>query len=86
MEEQTAMHIQGIIKGKYIELAHQTGIPDGMTIVVDIHMFTPSVQEQLALVDNLCGAWAQDPTIPDIFAEINEQRHQSRPRGINLSS
>jgi len=52
MEEQTGMHIQGIIKGKYIELAHKTG----------------------------------DPTIPDIFAEINEQRHQSRPRGINLSS
>jgi hypothetical protein len=79
------MHIQGIIKGKYIELAHKTGIPDGMSIVVDIQVFTPSFQEQLALVDHLCGAWTQDPSIQDIFAEINEQRHQSRPRGIGFT-
>jgi hypothetical protein len=76
------MHIQGIIKGKYIELTHETGIPDGMTIVVDIHVLTLPFQEQLALVDHLCGAWAQDPSIPKIFAEIDEQRHQSRSRTI----
>ncbi len=62
------MYIQGIIKGKVIELAHKTGIPDGMTIVVDIRMVPPSYQDQLALVDQLCGAWAQYLTIPDIFA------------------
>jgi hypothetical protein len=76
------MYIQGIIKGKVIELAHKTGIPDGMTIVVDIRMVTPAYRDQLALVEHLCGAWAQDSSIPNIFAEINEQRHQSRPRDI----
>jgi precorrin isomerase len=82
------MHIQGIIKGKYIELAHKTGIPDGMTIVVDIRMLIPSFQEQFKMIDNLCGAWVKDPSIPEIFAEINEQRHQSRSRELtfNISS
>lgn len=79
------MYIQGVIKGKYIELARKTNIPDGMTIFVDIHLPTPSFQEQLALVDHLCGAWAQDSSISDIFAQINEQRHQTRPRDITFA-
>jgi len=47
-----------------------------MTIIVDIRMLIPSFQEQFKMIDNLCGAWVQDPSIPEIFAEINEQRHQ----------
>ena len=78
------MYIQGIIKGKQIELSHKTGIPDGMAIMVDIHVVMPTFQEQRHLIDQLCGAWANDPSIPIIFAEIDEQRHRSIPRDITF--
>ncbi len=79
-----SMHMQGTIKGRYIELPHLTGIPDGMPIVVDIHVVSPTFQEQHQLIDRLCGAWADDPSIPEIFSEIDEQRHRSYPRDITF--
>ncbi len=78
------MHVQGIIKGKYIELSHQTGIPDGMTIVMDIRLLKPTFQEQQKLVDKLCGTWTNDQSINTIFKEIDEQRHRSLPRHITF--
>ena len=76
------MYIPGIIKGKQIELAHQTGIPDGMNIIVNIQM--PTYSEQQKLVDQLCGVWQNDPSLSKIFTEIDEQRHRSLPRDITF--
>ncbi len=45
------MQAQGIIKGKNIELAHETGIPDETSILMDIQLLTPTAQNQHALVD-----------------------------------
>lgn len=78
------MHVHGVMKGRYIELAHTIGIPDGMTIVLDIHIFTPTFQEQQELIEQLCGAWTHDPSLPDVFAEIDHQRHRGRSRDINF--
>ena len=69
------MHVQGIIKGKQIELPYYLGIPDGMAIRLDIQVLTPSFHDQQRLIDHLCGAWGDDPSIPEIFAEIDQQRH-----------
>ncbi len=76
------MQTQGIIKGNYIELACETGFPDGTGILVDIQLLKPTLQEQHALIDQLCGAWAGDSSIPEIFSEIEKQRHGSLPRDI----
>lgn len=77
------MHVQGVIKGKYIELSHSLGIPDGMTLMLDIQIVYPTFQEQQDLIDQLCGSWADDSSLPEIFAEIDQQRHRSIPRDIN---
>ncbi|MDM8557236.1 hypothetical protein [Candidatus Parabeggiatoa sp. HSG14] len=63
---------------------HQTGIPDGMNIIVNIQPIMPTYQEQQLLVDQLCGVWQNDPSISKIFAEIDEQRHRSLPRDITF--
>ncbi|EDN69536.1 hypothetical protein BGP_1716 [Beggiatoa sp. PS] len=78
------MYIPGIIKGKQIELAYQTGIPHGMNIIVNIQPIMPTYQEQLKLVDQLCGSWQNDPSISKIFTELDEQRHRSLPRDISF--
>ena len=78
------MHVQGVIKGRYIELPHPIGIPDGMTIMLDIHVVSPTFQEQQDLIDQLCGSWANDPSLSEIFAEIDRQRHRSLSRDTNF--
>ena len=78
------MQVQGVMKGKYIELPHTIGIPDGMTIVLDIHIFSPTFEEQQDLIDQLCGSWAHDPSLPEIFAEIDRQRQRSLPRDAHF--
>ena len=82
--KKNTMHVQGIIKGKQIELSRKTGIPDGMAIMVDIHVVMPTFTEQRQLVDQLCGAWANDPSLSPIFTEIDAQRHRSLPRDISF--
>jgi hypothetical protein len=78
------MYLPGLIKGKQIELVHQTGLPDGMTILVKIQFLKPTYQEQQALVDQLCGVWENDTNIADIFAELDQQRHQNVSREITF--
>ncbi len=78
------MHVQGIMKGKYIELPYPIGIPDGMSIMMDISVIPPAFQEQRELVDRLCGAWANDPSLSQIFAEIEAQRQRSQAREITF--
>ncbi len=69
------MQTQGIIKGNYIELVQETGIPDGTGILVDIQLLKPNIQDQHTLIDQLCGSWAGDPSISGIFSEIENFRN-----------
>jgi hypothetical protein len=78
------MYVQGIVKGKTIELAQPIGFPNGMIIMINIQPLKPTYQEQQALVDQLCGVWQDDSSIPKIFTEIDEQRHRSLPREITF--
>lgn len=43
-----------------------------------------SLAEKRRLVDKLCGAWADDDSIPAIFAEIERERKASMPRPVNF--
>jgi hypothetical protein len=78
------MYLPGIIKGKQIELIHPTGLPEGMTILVKIQLVKPTYQEQQTLVDELCGVWENDSNLANIFAELDQQRHQSVSREITF--
>lgn len=71
------MQAQGIIRGKQITLSHKTDLPDGVFVTIDI-CYTPlSLETKRAMVDRLCGSWAHDSSIPEIFHDIEQQRHAS---------
>jgi uncharacterized phage-associated protein len=35
---------------------------------------------QRRLIEALCGAWADDPSLPSMFADIEQQRARAMPR------
>ena len=81
------MQMQGVIEGKRITLLHETELPDGTLVVVDIQQFRPfSLEEKRQKIEALCGSWADDQSIPQIFAEIEAQRHASQTREVNFDA
>ena len=80
------MQLQGIVKGKQIELERETGLPSGAVVTVSIEAMPLTLTDKRRLVDLLCGAWANDSTIPTVFAEIERQRASATPRGANFDA
>ena len=80
------MQLQGIIHGQQVTLSRLTGFPNGTTVMIDIRAAPLALAHKRTLVDRLCGAWARDDSIPRIFAEIAEERHQSAAREVNFDA
>jgi hypothetical protein len=90
------MKIKGIKRGQIIELLEQINdIPDGMEIIVDVVISpnqivetgqTLSNEEKLSKLNQLFGAWQEQPELVEIFTEIDEQRHVYRGRNINANT
>lgn len=78
------VQVQGIIDGKHIELERETGLPPGQAVLVRVEPVLLSPDEKRRLVDELCGAWAGDPSIGTIFAEIEGERSAARPRDVDF--
>lgn len=81
-----ALHLHGIIRGKQIELERETGIPSGSPVVVRVEPGGLSLEEKRRLVDALCGVWAGDNSIKNLFAEIERSRAVISPREINFDA
>ena len=79
-----SVQIQGVINGKQIELDHEVGLPYGLRVIVDIQANPLSLEEKRQQVDVLCGAWADDTSIDQIFADIEQQRAATTPREVDL--
>ncbi|MCB8946080.1 MAG: hypothetical protein H6658_20235 [Ardenticatenaceae bacterium] len=43
-----------------------------------------SLKQKWDLVDQLCGAWANDNSLPPIFSAIEHQRAASKPREVSF--
>jgi len=71
------VQVQGVIKGKQIELEHETEFPSGQVVIVKIEPKPLTVEEKRQLVDALCGVWADDESLKPIFEEIEQQRFDS---------
>lgn len=69
-----SVQVQGIIRGRRIELEHETGLPTGSLVTVYLEPNPLTMEEKRHWVDSLCGAWAGDSSIPTIFAEIARRR------------
>ena len=72
-----SLNVQGIVRGKQIELDHETGLPSGSVVMVTIQPKPLTLEEERQLVDQLCGTWADDPSLQSVFAEIGRLREQA---------
>jgi hypothetical protein len=87
------MKIKGIKRGQIIELSEQINdIPDGTEIIVEFvipadpiteNLQTLSDRERLSRLNQLFGAWQDQPELVEIFTEIDRQRHAYRGRVID---
>ncbi|MGB0560610.1 MAG: hypothetical protein ACPGVO_02250 [Spirulinaceae cyanobacterium] len=72
------MQIQGIKRGQTIELQHPLELPDGCEILLQILPKTPSsLAERQQRLENLFGAWSNQPDLDAAFATIDRDRKNS---------
>lgn len=76
------MQIQGILKGNHIELSQELNLPDGLSVTVEIHPASSSIEEKRRMIDSLCGSWAKDDSLTPIFDEIERNRRNAAPREV----
>jgi hypothetical protein len=88
------MKVKGIKRGQTIELLEQlNSIPDGAEIIVELEVPTTDTneikqlltdEERLIKLNQLFGAWKEQPELIEIFAEIDRERHAYRGRMIDI--
>ena len=78
--------VRGIVNGNQIELDSETGLPSGTTVMVTSHTAPLTLEQKRVLVDELCGTWADDSSVQEIFAEIARERHDALPRNVEFDA
>lgn len=78
--------LQGVIRGKQIELERETGLPSGSVVFVRVEPKRLSLDEKKRLIDLLCGAWAGDASLTAIFSEIEQLRALALPREVKFNA
>ncbi len=77
--------LKGIKRGQSIELLESINIPDGVEIMMEVEFEQPlNEQERLTKLNQIFGAWKNQPDLDEIFAEIDTERHADRGRAIEL--
>ena len=86
------MKIKGIKRGQTIELLEQVDVPDGTEVSLEVEILSnldnsskPPLtdEERLAKLNELFGAWKDQPDLDEIFAQIDRERHAYRGRQID---
>jgi hypothetical protein len=87
------MKVRGIKRGQNIEILEQLhNIPDGTEIIIDLEIVANPItvlqpplteSERLARLNQLFGAWKNQPELTEIFTEIDQQRHTYQGRIID---
>jgi hypothetical protein len=81
------MKVKGIKRGQIIELIEALDIPDGEQVIVEaleVHPLSKlTSKERQRRIDEVLGAWKDDPDLDKIFAEIDQERHINRGRQID---
>ncbi|MCY6494336.1 hypothetical protein [Leptolyngbya sp. GGD] len=86
------MKVKGILRGQTIELLEQVNAPDGTEVSVEVEILSAphhspaqplSDEERLTKLNELFGAWKNQPDLDEIFAEIDRERHAYRGRQID---
>jgi len=66
-----------------IRLPKKLGLPDGTRVIVRIEPVQETKKKQ-RIISELSGAWCNDPTIINIFKEIEQERHSYFGREVSL--
>jgi hypothetical protein len=78
------MKVKGIIQGKSIQLSEAVSVPDGTEVMVEIPDRSLNQKiDQWQKLQEVIGAWKDDPEIEQIFTEIDRERHAYRGRDID---
>lgn len=80
----TRLTLDGVVRGQTIDLAGETGLPDGTHVHVTVEAPSLTLAEKRATVRRLSGIWADDSSIKDVFDEIARERGQRLPRSVDL--
>lgn len=81
-----SLEAHGVIWGKRIDLESETGLPSGSAVVASVRPRCLTIEERRRRVDELCGAWADDASLPPIFAEIERRRAMTMPRDADFDA
>ena len=77
------MKVKGIKRGQTIELLDSINIPDGAEITMEIESEQLlSEPERLKRLNQIFGAWKNQPELDEIFAQIDREHHAYRGRAI----
>jgi hypothetical protein len=66
-----------------IRLPRNVNIPDGTQVIINIRPILNKKDKQ-KIVEELSGAWSNDPTIDPIFEKIECDRHEYFGRGSDF--
>ncbi len=78
--------MQGVIRGKHIELEREPELPSGSPVIVKIEPLPLDLDQRRQVVESLCGAWADDDSLVPIFVEIEERRARTVPRQVDFDA
>lgn len=76
--------LNGVVHGKRIDLEAEPQIPDGARVMVRIETRKLTADEKRRIIAATSGAWAGDPSIEPIFAELEKRRRETVPRASGL--
>jgi len=79
-----AIKVNGVIHGTRVELEEKPDLPDGAAVVIEIEPRELTLEEKKDRVDQLCGAWADDPSLTPIFQQIERERQQPSTRQVSF--
>ncbi|NJK39175.1 MAG: hypothetical protein HC825_08590 [Oscillatoriales cyanobacterium RM1_1_9] len=75
------MQIKGIKRGNTIQLLQEIDLPEGVEIILEVKSsMTISLTERIERLNAIFGAWQNQPDLDEIFAEIDQERHEYRGR------
>lgn len=74
----------GILHGRQIDLEHETGLPEGTRVAVQIEPEPSSAEYRERLLISLFGSMKDDPTFGEAVKKIVDQRRLGVLRDVNF--
>ena len=80
------MKLKGIIKGQSIELLEPIAIAEGSEVTIEISESELETLPDWTELQKVIGVWQEDTEIPEIFAEIDRERHLDLGREVDFDT